>query len=216
MVLKNFIISFLLVFLGVSTFPNSANAHPVTYKDGKAFWTFSMPKRQDIRFNYTFKPKWAVGASYTRLDSKSGERHYAWMRVNHLLKRWNLDGAQANIYTSLGFGAVTKNNTNSWFIPAEIQADYETRRIYGAINQQSFLSQDGFSNHRTKVSVGVAPYIADYEDLHTWIIAHIMYQPSLTREFIIAPGLRFFYKNFFAEVGSSFKGDWFVTAMIHF
>lgn len=191
------------------------NAHPVTFKNGTAVWTFSMLKRQDFRANYTFHRKWSLGTNYSLIDLESANNtHYSWLQLNHLLKRWNTKNSQANIYLAAGLGGFANPNDSGVLGHAEIQADYETRRIYFGVNHQSLFAKK--MSHRTKITPGWSPYLAGTNDLHTWIITHMMIQPNQAKEVIVAPGLRFFYKNFFAEAGSSFKGDWFVTAMFHF
>lgn len=205
----------IILLVAFVLFASSGHSHPITFKNGFAVWTFSMKERQDFRLNYTFQPKWALGVNYSHFNLENQDNnHAAWLQLNHLLKRWNTKNSQANIYLSAGFGGLTNDQSTKPMGHVEAQADFETRRIYVAANHQSLFSD--FSNHRTKLSAGIAPYLADYDGLHTWVITHVMIQPNMPKEFVVAPGLRFFYKQFFGEIGSSLQGDWFITAMFHF
>lgn len=134
---------------------------------------------------------------------------------NWLAKRWNKRGSQANIYLFSGFGASIHQSKQENIGHIGFQADWETRNLYTQLSTQTFLKSQSF--HFINARIGFAPYIANYNFLHTWLIFQV-------EDFIIAnkhhltamPVIRFFKDTYLFEIGSNFSGRYLITAMIHF
>ena len=133
---------------------------------------------------------------------------------NFLIKRWNQDDSQANIYLFSGLGKKTQAiNTKMVHIGAQI--DWETRRLYTQFESHSFLSEN--TTHLLNIRFGLSPYLSDYNSLHSWLILQITDKITNKNHDITAmPVLRFFIDNYLAEIGSNFSNKHMATLMLHF
>jgi len=48
---------------------------------------------------------------------------------------------------------------------------------------------------------GIAPYLANYNDLNTWLMFQVDHHPAKHDHFVATPLIRFFYKTYLLEVG---------------
>lgn len=174
--------------------------------------------RYDVQANYTFSKHFAVGASYMRVHHGNATATFAFPQLNWLVKRWNGQNSQANIYLYGGLGYRNDEGKNGLGGFAGGEADYETRRFYTSIQQQTLFSGSANKYYRTSFKVGGAPYLADYDKLSTWIIFKTEYASYMepSKKLSFSPGLRFLYKNFFVEGGGSPNGVWYVNLMAVF
>ena len=96
-----------------------------------------------------------------------------------------------------------------------LQSDWETRRFY------SFLKVDYYglktSTLQLQGRIGIAPYIADFDAIHTWLILQIsdvIEKNSHTSTLL--PIIRVFRDSILVEFGSNFSGDSYINFMYHF
>lgn len=184
----------------------------------------SMGHRSQVSAIYS--PKWWLGTGlvYDRLsrpDSAFKADIYT-VQAAALLKRWNLTYAQGNVYAVLASGVLKNSFDES--APIEegvlkygLRADYETRSFYIAAD---YFDIWGFDSEKSLIdnltfSIGLAPYVAGYEDLNTWFIAKVQWHNNY-KNVDIFPTARFFYKNVLWEVGQSLKGEGLFTFMMRF
>ena len=62
----------------------------------------------------------------------------------------------------------------------------------------------------------VAPYLAKYNDLNTWIMFQVDHHPAKHDHFVATPLIRFFYKTYLFEVGYSSNQHIMVNWQIQF
>lgn len=206
-------------YLILLIFPIFSWAHPVSYEDGFSLMSESSEYFQEASFIYS--PKWWLGTGVVT-EKIDQERMYTSAHIGWLVNRWNLEGAQGNFYLFGGPGYFNHQSQGDFaedgdFVRLGAQADYETRRIYTALRyteRRDFRDFD-LLDDRLEASVGFAPYLAKYTELHSWVIFRAMASESFERVDYI-PTLRFFYKNFLWEVGMSFKGMSQVNFMVRF
>ena len=55
--------------------------------------------------------------------------------------------------------------------------------------------------------MGVAPYIGDYGDTHTWLMLQVDHNPSQDDDITFTPLIRVFKGEYLAEAGVSDQGD---------
>ena len=70
----------------------------------------------------------------------------------------------------------------------------------------------------TMVRVGMAPYVAAFEDLHSWLILEWVRQ-DFGDEFLLedtTPLFEIFYRNVLFEIGQSFNGFTKFNYIVHF
>lgn len=205
-----FLFSFLLLSL-------AANAHPVSFKDGVGFMSYNNAKMNEVLLTYSFNPHFALATTYLR-DSKS---EFLIPRADFLVKRWNNDESQGNIYFSAGAGS-EKFNTDTYGVKlGEIVADWESRKYYTYL-EHLYLRRDNENNpliplkdyNHTKARVGFAPFLADYNDLNVWYIVQAE-KHNDEKQIDMTQFLRFYRKNVLWEVGAGFDGSVAFNFMIH-
>lgn len=202
----------LICLLGFASF--AAWAHPVIFKDGTVISSSNMAMYGDNQVSYSFHEKWAAGINHFRFSKDEQDTDFGFSRVNHLLKRWNGESSQANIYLAGGVGMVDQRDSKIAYMGG-IEADWETRTLYSSLKHYQFSSPSFTDIGMSQVRLGASPYETDFDKLQTWFMVQGMYMGKIERTVIITPMLRFFYQNVLWEVGSSFKGDWMMNFMVH-
>lgn len=194
---------------------DTANAHPVSFKDGFGIMPGYSLDRKELELNYSFTSDTAAAINLIEIEKSDSKLRFILPQVNHKFFRRNAPESQANLYGSLGLGGVREDGGSELAGIAAIQADYETRRIYTLIAGEH-IQTDNLNLNRFRYRFGVAPYLADFEDLNTWLIGQVEYTPQLDEEWTVVPMVRFFYSNYLLEVGASLDGDPFVAGIFHF
>lgn len=122
---------------------------------------------------YAPKYDWSFGGGYLELESEHAgfRREIAYLRANWLVKRWNLENAQANVFTWGGAGSARVSERDSrelaWNTGAQV--DYETLRIYASLKTDLHVS-DAFTHRIDTLQLGFAPYAHHYDSLATWLV----------------------------------------------
>lgn len=194
--------------------PGTVLAHPVSFKDGFGIMPTYMAERQELELNYTYRHESAVAFNIINIEGDKDITFYL-PQFNHKFYRRNSLDSQANIYGSLGLGLADQRNDTGPAGLAAIQADYETRRIYTLVYGEH-LQAEGEGLNRIRYRAGFAPYLANFEELNTWLIAQVEYTPELRDEWTITPLIRLFYSNYLVEFGVSLEGDPFIAGIFHF
>jgi hypothetical protein len=169
----------------------------------------------ETSLTYTFYRQLAVGVEVDRLLLGANDTHWGLIELNALLKRWNGDHSQANIYLLTGGGGFLSEDQEEWAGKWGLQADYETRQFYTLAAFSSWHSESIDTNYAL-YRIGFAPFVAGYNDLNLWAILQLDYNKDMRNEVQITPFLRFFYKNILWEMGSSLRGNFYWQFMVHF
>ncbi len=208
-----------LVGLLLSLFSLSSLAHPVIYKGGTMLASQNMSMFSDNQINYSFHQKWATGLNLWRFNREDGKTaEFGLVRLNHLLKRWNTDDSQANIYLVSGAGYATSNfsdtSTKLGYLGG-VETDWETRTLFTSLKYYHFNAPTLTDVSMTQARIGYSPTIADFDKLQTWVMLQGMYMGKVDDNVVVTPLLRFFYQNVLWEVGSSLRSEWFMNFMVH-
>src|SRR5207342_1876807 len=112
-----------------------AGAKPIAFAKGKTVMAeLGAGTMNELQAFYAPKYWFSTGVGWTELSSADGNRHrtFTYVRANLLAHRWNLPGAQANIFVWGGLGQATANELASPELAREAgaQFDFETRRVY--------------------------------------------------------------------------------------
>ena len=191
-----------------------AEARPVSYPGG---WTYMQMNNGDyssIHAHYSPTFRDSIGLYSER--NWSEDWHFTGVQYNRLLKRWNEKTSQANVYLKGGIGQADPFGSGSVELAGfvGIGADWETRRWFTSYEARAY--DLGFDQTaRQSVRVGVAPYIGDYGDLHTWLMLQVENQPESETPTTFTPLVRFFYDVQLLEVGYTpeterFMANWIV------
>ena len=184
---------FLYLILILAALPVSAR--PVSYPGG---WTAIVENDGDENsalVHYTLNPKLALGYRVA-YDRDTGETFHG-IQMNNLIKRWNEPDSQANIYFKSAIGVAERPEG---FIGA--QADWENRRVMIMYENMAMISpNEEKRKFHQSLGFGIAPYLGEAGDLHTWIMPHILHQPEDDKPWQFAPMVRFFKASFLIEGG---------------
>lgn len=201
--------------------PLAADAKPIAFAKGTTVMLeYGAGTMNEAQLFYAPRYWYSLGGGWLELQSEDGakQRHIAYARANLLAKRWNLPGAQANVFVWGGLGSATGNDFAGATLVRNIgvQADYETRRIYSAF-RSDLQESDRFSHRIDTVQLGWAPYKHDYNTLATWLVVQgRRYTGDLYRGTENALLVRFFKGGIWVEVGATTDGKLQAMAMFNF
>ena len=121
--------------------------------------------------------------------------------INTLLKRWNLPDGQGNIFNMSGAGIATYRGSNQPSLWTAFLADYESRRWFLSYEPRFVWDGNIEKSVWERARIGFAPYLANYDDLNTWIMFQVDHHPAKHDHFVATPLIRVFYKTYLFEVG---------------
>jgi hypothetical protein len=169
-----------------------------------------------------YAPKYflSLGGGYLELESDIDDRRreITYARANYLVKRWNQENSQANVFVWGGAGQAYVSELNSHELAwnAGAQFDYETRRVYASLKTDLHRSS-AFSHRIDTLQLGIAPYKHDFDSLATWFVVqgreisggiHDGTEWSLL--------LRLFKRGAWVEAGVTEDGKLQAMAMVNF
>ncbi len=156
------------------------------------------------QLNYTFTPKYALGFQHEYFREEAFHMDAATLDI--LLKRWNFPGSQANIYFKSGTGVAYDGGDTDPAAFAGFEADWENRRLFTLYENRLFYAGDQEKFIKHKARLGVAPYIGDYGDLHTWLMLQADYDAGKNDSFSLTPMVRLFKGTTLVEAGYNLDG----------
>lgn len=201
--------------------PIVAAAKPIAFADGTTVMAeYGAGTMNELQVFHAPRYWYSVGGGWLELTSQDGskQRHIAYLRGNLLVKRWNMPGAQANVFAWGGLGQATGNDFEGSELTrnAGVQFDYETRRVYGAF-RSDLQESDHFSHRIDTLQLGWAPYKHDYDTLATWFVVQgRRYTGGLVDGTETAILVRFFKRGKWVEVGATTDGKLQAMAMFNF
>jgi hypothetical protein len=208
------------LFLAVLA-PGMAAAKPIAYAQGTTVMAeYGAGTMQEAQLFYAPRHFLSAGLGYLALDSDIDERSrdITYARLNVLVKRWNLEAAQGNVFAWGGLGRAGTNENSADFTTwnAGAQADYETRRVYASLKTDYFESS-AFSHRIDTLQLGFAPYEHDYAGLATWFVVQArQYTGEIHSGTEWALLLRLFRRGAWIEAGPTTDGKLQVMFMFNF
>ncbi len=201
--------------------PLVAMAKPIAYAKGTTVMgEYGAGTMNEAQVFYAPRYWWSAGGGWLELTSEDGDkqRHITYVRGNLLAKRWNLPGAQANVFVWGGLGNATGSDFAGSTLSRNIgfQADYETRRVYSSF-RSDLQESDRFSHRIDTMQLGWAPYAHDYDTLATWIVVQgRQYTGGLYDGTEAALLVRLFKGGTWVEIGATRDGKVQAMAMFNF
>jgi hypothetical protein len=129
----------------------------------------------------------------------------------HLLKRWNMDRAQSNLWLLAGVG--TYQTWNSERVSAAriaarpgLQFDIENTRLRFEAKGQLFLAS-GIERSMLSATTGVGLTPPSYEGVQPWLELQVRAMPGVTDQLEIIPKLRLLHRRVVLDVGYSNLGS---------
>lgn len=180
-----------------------AEAKPISYVNGFMVMQENDETGHTLSLDYTIDPKLAVGLYAKKEGNQKKDFETVGPQVNYLVKRWNMPDGQANIFSMTGVGVSRYHGDNEFSAWQSILADYETRRVFTSYELRGMYAGDLEKSVWQRARVGVAPYLANYDDLNTWFMVQVDHHPAKDNTLVVTPLVRFFYKTTLVEAGYS-------------
>lgn len=207
-----------------------AQAGPMGFKDSTMAMGDFGPNWRESWVNYAFTSRDAVGigATWMRSDDKRLQREFAEVTYTRLLKRWNGEHSQANLWLLAGVGPVRGSDYagaplaasvghGHEALPAEspagagfgrtrtmaspgLSADWETTRLYLSATARLFRAS-GLNHDYGAVRAGFSFYEVDYEETQPWLIVEARRMRGLSHRTEVTPMLRLIHNRYFVELG---------------
>lgn len=177
-----------------------AEARPISYAGG---WTAMQMNNGDyssLHIHYSPTAFDSVGL-YTERNW-ADDIQFTGIQYNRLLKRWNGPSSQGNLYLKLAAGQADPFGSAGPELAgnASFAADWETRRWFTSFETRA-TDFPGNQSVSHSGRIGVAPYIGDYGDLHTWLMLQVDNQPDAAKPVTTTPLIRLFKGVQMVELG---------------
>jgi len=191
-------------------------ARPISYPGGWMLMQNNDAASNSLQLQYSPTATYSVG--YVGEYWRDKEWQFHGIELNNLLKRWNNQNSQANLYL-LSAAGVAYSDFESFDGKTEaaaftgIEADWENRRFLTSYENRVMYAGDIDQEFRQKARVGVAPYIGDYGDLHSWLMLQVDHTPSARDTFTVTPLVRLFKGNTLMEAGINNNGKILINFM---
>ncbi len=191
----------------ITLLPFSALARPVSYAGARMVMTEFDHNGRQVWANYSPTAFYSLGA-FTSTDT-SGATDYDTHGISysHLLKRWNMPEAQANIFLTARAGVAEFNGETEFANSYDFAADYETREIYFAYGNTLKYVDNVEKTFHQKFRAGFAPILGDYGNAQPWLILQAEHHPTNDDQWVVTPLLRVYYTQTLAEFGISNNKD---------
>lgn len=209
----------------------STSAKPIAYAEA---WTFMHERdRNVLQTELFYAPEywWSTGVARSTMtsDDKAVRMETELVQFNLLAKRWNMPGAQANVFISQGYGnaittiqlpppgAADTGGHGNHGVPLvaagaasaeyrerarryQFQADFETRQFYTSVKVEANKTGLFFDRIDT-FQIGGSPVAHDYDDLAVWLIAQVKKYRGMNNKSESGAFVRLFKKNVWVELG---------------
>jgi hypothetical protein len=202
-----------LILALIIALPSSSRASkPINWADG---WLVSTMNDQDATLNHvTYSLSGKTGVAIRADRFFADDSTLAGVQAHRLLKRWNFEDAQGNIYVTAGAGAAFAGGWEKPAIFGGVMADYETRRFFLLYENDLAYAGNVMKFHWHCGRVGWAPYKADYDKIQPWLMLKADYRSDQPHKKTLTPMVRLFTPNWMFEAGVSTRGKPMLNLMI--
>jgi hypothetical protein len=190
-------------------------AKPISYVGGTMVMQENDETGHTLTVDYTFNPHFALG-TYAKYEIGGNEFWMAGPQLNTLIKRWNLPDGQGNIFSMTGAGIARQDSNNQPAAWMSLLADYETRRVFVSYEPRLVYAGDIEKSFSQRAYAGFAPYLANYDELNTWLLIRVDHHPAKADHVVVTPVIRFFYKTIWLEAGYSSNNHVMVNWTVQF
>ena len=183
-----------------------AEARPVSYPGGWTAMQMNNGDASSLHLHYSPTASDSIGFYAER--NWAEDVQFTGLQYNRLLKRWNGPSSQANTYLKLGVGEADPFGDAAGELSgfAAFAADWETRRWFTSYEARA-TDYAGNQSLRHSARVGVAPYIGDFGDLHTWLMLQVDNHPEAAEPTTTTPLIRFFKDVQMVEIGYTLETE---------
>lgn len=197
-------------------------ARPISYPNS---WTVMQQynwEKTTVHIHYSPNAKNSIGFLGAYYE-KEKDRLYS-LQWNHLLFRKNEKKSQSNLYSKIHLGRLYKeiSQTNVFHSTFNLSYDWETRKHFLLYAVEVEYTDDiglKSTTFNQKARIGIAPYVAPYGKLHTWVMLQFEHHPDdsdSNNHFIFTPMLRFFKGDYLCEIGLNSNNEILFNSIIRF
>lgn len=192
----------------------TASARPISYPDGWAAMSMNDGDTNSINLQYSPSANYSIG--YTGEYQRADEMTLHVIQYNVLVKRWNNPDSQGNFYIESGIGFTDNNHHINQAAFTGVTTDWEDRRFLVSYRNRLSIGSDLSEDFTQWGRAGIAPYIGDYGDLHTWIMTEVRHSPESEDPLTFTPLVRLFKGTNMLEAGISDTGKVMLNFMKQF
>ncbi len=184
-------------------FANISYARPISYSGGYTLMQSNNILSNSIHAHYSPTYKYSIG--YRAEHFRRQNITFNGLQLNNLIKRWNLPSAQGNIYIKSGVGDMRDSTDNGLAGFTGIAADFETRKYLISYSNRYYKSDKNvLSQFQQSARIAFAPYVANYDSWHQWLILEVTHLPtSKNNKIVTTPAVRIFKGLHLTEFGLS-------------
>jgi hypothetical protein len=207
--------------LALVLIPGISVAKPIAFAHGTTIMAeYGAGTMEELQVFYAPRFSYSVGGGHLALDSDidGRSRDITYGRLNYLLKRWNREASQANVFIWGGLGSanISEDTSDHFAWNAGVQFDYETRRVYASLKSDLHESS-GFSHRIDTLQLGIAPYKHDYDTVAAWFVLQgRQYTGQVFDGTEVAFLLRLFKGGTWIEAGATTDGKLQAMFMFNF
>ena len=198
-----------------------AAAKPIAFAHGTTVMgEYGAGTMDELQVFYAPRYFYSVGGGHLALQSDidGRSRDITYARFNYLVKRWNREESQANVFAWGGARQCERVRIQrrqfTW--NAGLQMDYETRRVYASLKSDLYESS-AFSHRIDTLQLGIAPYEHEYDGVATWLLVQgRRYTGEISDGTETALLLRIFKGPVWVEAGATTDGKLQAMFMLNF
>lgn len=205
-----------LILVIIVSLSGTVHARPVSYPGGWTFMQKSNGGYSSIHAHYSPTASDSIGMYIER--NWQEDITFTGVQYNRLVKRWNGRKSQANFYVKAGVGQAQPFGKNGAQIAGftELAMDWETRRWFTEYRIRATDYADNQSIHHSG-RLGIAPYIGNYGDLHTWLMVQVENHPESNKPTTTTPLVRLFKGVQMLELGYTIEHEeWLANWIVRF
>ena len=156
---------------------------------------------QEVMANYSPVVGHAYGVELMRMRDKDGMTStISALSYTGLIKRWNMPGAQANLWFTGGIGESHGDDQSGFAYTPSVQFDWETKRLY-FLAKARMVRAPGMNFDSATLQAGFSFYETGFDETQPWFVLETRTMNNMDPAFQVTPMLRFINKNYFLEVG---------------
>jgi hypothetical protein len=200
-------------------YPAALHARPVSYPGGWTGMSMNDEDMNSLHIHYSPTAKYSLGYKTAFWRAKKFQTHS--LKVNNLLRRWNNPDSQANLYLKSGAGLaadISRENPDPTepHVFSGMSFDWENRRLFSQYENAYHYSGEIDESFEQFIRLGIAPYIGEYGDFHTWLMLKAEHDPGEKDSVTLTPHLRFFKGEYLLEIGYSENKEVFANFEVRF
>ena len=200
------IINKIVIILLLVVTTDAAFSRPISWSGGSTIMYKTNSMYSSYYYHYSPLYKYSLGLEY--INDRHFNDQYINLKTTYLLGRKNTKSSQANLY--LTGGVSTKSKNNHFY---GVHGDWETRRLFmsfSVINKDTEVKD--YSEN--ELIFGVAPYLGEYNDLHTWVMVKAK-KDTIKNNWETYPFMKFFKGDSLVEIGAK-NSHWDIHYMLRF